>query len=147
MSAHEDVQPSSPRPNEPVMTEFAYTELTPDTSEIRLMRLQPGDQNAPIACTVDVHLLNDNPSLPEYETLSYAWGGEGEKQDIKVNEDYNLKIGKNLWDALRRIRKADGDRTLWVDAICINQSDRDEKEKQLPRVGAIYKNCKNCMIW
>lgn len=50
-------------------------------------------------------------------------------------------------DALRRIRKTDEERTLWVDAICIDQSEPDEKEEQLQKIGTIYKDCEKCMIW
>jgi len=36
---------------------------------------------------------------------------------------------------------------FWIDALCINQADRMEKEKQISRMGSIYNMAPGVIIW
>lgn len=56
-------------------------------------------------------------------------------------------IWPNLWTALNSLRRVDKDTVLWVDAICINQSDVLEKNHQVARMGEIYKNATLVHVW
>ena len=38
-------------------------------------------------------------------------------------------------------------RPLWIDAICINQADQAEKEKQIPLMRHIYPNAQLVRLW
>ena len=38
-------------------------------------------------------------------------------------------------------------RTLWIDAICINQADIEERGYQVQLMGNIYRECKRALIW
>ncbi|KAF2208887.1 hypothetical protein CERZMDRAFT_8174, partial [Cercospora zeae-maydis SCOH1-5] len=58
-----------------------------------------------------------------------------------------FKIKKTLRDALRRLRKRSDPRALWIDAICINQIDAQEKSSQLALLGRIYSNAAEVLIW
>jgi hypothetical protein len=49
--------------------------------------------------------------------------------------------------ALRRLRHRSDPQVLWVDAICINQSDDAERSQQVKVMGAIYKSTRHCKIW
>ena len=53
----------------------------------------------------------------------------------------------NLYQALRRLRWFRDPRLIWVDAICINQSDVDEKSQQIPLMGRIYRNAASVLVW
>ena len=44
----------------------------------------------------------------------------------------------NLWTALRRIRRKDRDLVVWIDAICINQACKDDKERQIQHLRWLY---------
>jgi Heterokaryon incompatibility protein (HET) len=48
---------------------------------------------------------------------------------------------------LRRLRFEDKVRVLWIDAICINQDDREEKNQQVPLIGKIYSRTAGLLIW
>jgi hypothetical protein len=71
-----------------------------------------------------------------YEALSYCWGVK-ERLYLIFNHDLkHMVVTWNLFSALLRLRYPDRPRLLWVDAICINQSDLQDKSIQ---VSQIYK--------
>ena len=110
-------------------------------SEIRLLELFAGDGN--IQCSIR-HVTLSN--APNYEALSYCWGDISEKVRIVCNEAY-LAITKNLYAALRRLRDGRQSRTLWVDAICIDQSNMNERNSQVALMREIYASCSGVIIW
>lgn len=57
---------------------------------------------------------------PYYEAISYSWGDANKRKEIRC-DNYSVTVPENLYDALRHLRYTDRVRTLWVDAICINQ--------------------------
>ncbi|KAK0736244.1 heterokaryon incompatibility protein-domain-containing protein [Apiosordaria backusii] len=61
----------------------------------------------------------------------------------------DFKIRKNLYDALKRLRSKYRDVYLWVDAICIDQSERgkEEKQGQLAMMASIYNSAANVCVW
>ncbi len=71
-----------------------------------------------------VHVdLNNNS---EYSALSYVWGSGGQCTLIECN-GRGAEVTKNLAKALRHLRYESGSRYLWVDALCINQQDVEER--------------------
>jgi hypothetical protein len=58
-----------------------------------------------------------------------------------------LSITHNLSVALRHLRLSQSPRTLWVDAICINQHDYAERSMQVTRMAQIYKLAHKVVIW
>ena len=95
------------------------------------------------------------PTWGHFTALSYEWGPLEPKQTIFVDEQ-PLQITVNLWRALHAVRQSFfhllfrgydsdpsraenfGEFRLWVDAICINQSNIDERNLQVPRMRHIY---------
>lgn len=45
------------------------------------------------------------------------------------------------------MRLKDNTRTLWVDALCINQEDNDERAHQVGLMGQIYSKSKTTLLW
>jgi hypothetical protein len=66
---------------------------------------------------------------------------------ILLDEAYYLKIMPSLDIALRHLRSPDVPRTLWVDFICINQQDYEEKNTQVPIMQEIYARAETVNIW
>lgn len=62
-------------------------------------------------------------------------------------ENSFLQITKNLEQALRHIRLPNHARRLWVDSICINQADLDERSLQVQRMRLIYKHAARVIVW
>lgn len=101
-----------------------------------------------------------NPNLPmsgirgpSYEALSYTWRSDHPDEDAKVkaNDEKQattlLRIGGNLASALRSLRHRDTARTLWIDAISIDQTNLEERKQQVARMAAIYKNASRVVVW
>lgn len=93
---------------------------------------------------------------PRYEALSYTWGSRADDEVAYVIPAHastskesatELQIGRNLALALRHLRYEDRVRTIWADAICINQQDQSEREEQVKRMSYIYKEADQVVVW
>jgi hypothetical protein len=111
---------------------------------IRLLLLQPGRWDETISCKFKIISLKD--PHPAYEALSYVWGDQKDCEEIGL-EGHTVKVTNNLFKALRRLRRAGDIRTIWVDALCINQSDVREKSAQVSLMGRIYRSTAEVCIW
>ncbi|KAL2291459.1 hypothetical protein FJTKL_12855 [Diaporthe vaccinii] len=121
-----------------------YPKLDADSAQIRLIVLARGALDSPIHCTYRVVSLDDENL--SYETLSYVWKNEAGTALIWV-EGKAASVTQGLFGALEQLRLADCERTLWIDAICINQSDSVEKTQQVDMMCRIYSHCSHCNIW
>ncbi|KAF7923747.1 uncharacterized protein EAE98_007565 [Botrytis deweyae] len=123
------------------MEKFQYQAIEPP-HEIRMLELIPGTASTPI----QVRLVHKSLSqMPQCIALSYEWGARTGDSEI-ICDNATLKVTKNLIKGLKRLRKFQGlapghnpysnrlkitERTLcWIDAICINQDDLDERSQQ-----------------
>ena len=57
-----------------------------------------------------------------------------------------LKVTKNCKQALQNLRTTQP-RTLWVDAVCIDQSLHEERNQQVMMMQKIYKKATRVIIW
>jgi hypothetical protein len=125
-----------------------FPPLDNSLAEIRLFDLQPGTAEHAIEGHFQVRSLND--ATISYETLSYAWRDidykDSATRTIKIS-GRPAEISSTLYNAIKRLRHNEGVRCLWIDAICINQSDDDEKTQQVNMMRRIYKQCDQCAIW
>lgn len=122
---------------------FEYRNLRPDGNEIRLLDLLPSSHKAnEIRCQIR-HVQR---SIAEYEALSYVWGPGRHTGLIRIGKAH-VPIRENLWFALQALRDETRTRTLWVDALCINQSHIKERNKQVARMGEIYQNATTVVAW
>ncbi|KAK0662532.1 heterokaryon incompatibility protein 6, OR allele [Cercophora samala] len=138
-------EPIPDREENAVITEpYQYMPLPDSTTNIRLLRLLPGSRQDDIKC--DLYVTELAAAVDHYEALSYVWGDVSPTTPIQVNGG-TLQIGLNLRSALLNLRLADEPRTLWIDAICINQQDYDEKPGQINMMGQIYRNASQCVVW
>ncbi|KAK5163904.1 uncharacterized protein LTR77_010298 [Saxophila tyrrhenica] len=129
-------------------------------NEIRLLLLRPSpDPTAPIECDPETRSLNGDG--PAYEALSYTWGPPYPSHDDAdiVFSCYNeqpraitlrgqeVGVKSNLYDCLLRFRSKETTRVLWVDALCINQQDLEERAQQVSIMSEVYKQCTSALIW
>jgi Heterokaryon incompatibility protein (HET) len=122
---------------------YTYSPLDSNTSEFRLVTIEPGEFDEPIRGSIHHAFLDDGPS---FEALSYVWGDATVKEEIQLHGQ-PFQITKNLTTALRYIRHQDTDRVLWIDAICINQQDIPERSNQVPRMRNIYLSATMVLAW
>ena len=122
---------------------YPYRRLVPRRSELRLLTLHPGTWDSEIICNIKHASLDSNP---DYEALSYTWGSLTDLRCIFV-DGYEVKVSANLEIALRYLRSPDETRTLWIDALCINQEDTAERNAQVPRMYTIYSKARTVLAW
>jgi hypothetical protein len=153
-----------------------YEDLPLGENDIRLLTILQGDKNAPLACSLEVVPLGDFSRHPEgvyqwstgyswsadwhpedsqkervqwvpiYEALSYTWGDAADTVRVKVNQSEN-PVTKNLYSALLALRLENQERPLWVDALCINQNDIEERSNQVQRMQSIYQCAIRTLVW
>lgn len=121
---------------------FTYPSLDGYDRRIRLVTLAAGAWKDPIRCTLNVVDYDVNPP---YEALSYVWGNSSDFKDIQLNGQ-PFEVTENLWMVLRRLRRPEP-RVLWIDAICIDQENHNEKSHQVSMMGEIYSRCKKAILW
>lgn len=88
-----------------------------------------------------------NPLYPSYLAVSYAWGQPPTFESIIELESGSLQISDTAAGALRRFRRRKTRISLWIDSICINQQDDDEKNEQVAIMGDIYREAKAVLVW
>ncbi|KAK3695771.1 heterokaryon incompatibility protein-domain-containing protein [Podospora appendiculata] len=138
--------PPPPPPPPPVKPNI-YTTLPdddPDNLTIRLLTLWPGAKYTPIQAHLTSVPLHQSPP---YEALSYTWGDPSQKSPITISGAAPFPAQRNLKSALHHLRYPDKPRTLWVDALCINQDDAEEKSSQVARMGDIYTRAEQTVVW
>lgn len=128
------VQPTenSAVPSEPV---FQYGPLPNGQDYIRLINVRNWDEGNLLQCEVVEVAIWD---APPYEAISYTWGDPLQLSWVLVNGK-RLRVRRNCEYVLRQSRWCGTERYIWVDAICINQSDVVERSAQVQLMGDIYK--------
>ena len=124
-----------------------YDKLKVAGSQIRLLNILSTELK--ISCALEVTELTRQT---KFNALSYTWGDPQITETIYVN-DYPVQVTTNLSSALKYVphhlkqtKHAAGGR-LWVDAICINQTDGAEKSKQVAMMGRIYSQSGAVFCW
>ncbi|KAH5116192.1 hypothetical protein HBH71_119550 [Parastagonospora nodorum] len=126
-----------------------YQALDASRVEIRLLTLQSGSYDEPLRCQLNITSLT---TTINYNALSYVWGDHVSSASmdpgILLNGDH-FPVTPNLYSALRHLRAPAGsDSTvLWVDAVCINQNDVDERNQQVAMMRDIYASATQVTIW
>jgi hypothetical protein len=169
----ENIEPSDfkdiPYRDLPTPTSIRVLRILPgekDYSDFALFR-------PPVKCSICVIDLNDDTS---YDALSYTWGDpctlylspneispqeawSARPFDIEV-DGKPVSVGANLYAALLAIRShvthQDDPRVpnvpqstgyFWIDALCINQKDLNEKSNQVMMMSRIYKQANLVFAW
>ena len=112
----------------------------------RIIELRPHDPKPP--CAIRINLVEcDIDQNPEYSAISYCWGGQQPTTPIICN-DKLLLITETLALALSTFSKDIVEPLrLWADAICINQSDNEEKNVQVGMMRDIFCKAKKVDVW
>lgn len=139
-----------------------YSPLDRDRRDIRLAFLAPGKSNEPLMVILHAVSYPWSHNHP-YLALSYTWGSMDETRSLWMShsrcreqtgcEDMELKDGvlfrctAHLEKALRAIRNEEHGIHLWIDALCINQGDLDERAHQISLMADIYGRAMKVGIW
>jgi len=120
------------------MEDYPYQPL-PAPNYIRLLTLNMGNFSG----SLDSYCLD---TCPEYIALSYTWGRGGLLDDFPCS-GARLSLQPNLFQALQQFQNSRINNPIWIDAICINQTDIVEKEHQIPLMTQIYSGAFKVFVW
>jgi hypothetical protein len=120
-----------------------YVPLDSNGRSFRLLTLLPGSMNDPIECNLETRNLD---FAPTYYALSYVWGKAKDEHVIKLNNK-QFTVTSNLHSCLLHLRKPNHSFRLWIDAICIDQSNVSERNHQVGQMRTIYANAYKVLIW
>lgn len=122
---------------------FTYTPLRRDIVEIRLVRFSSTGNST---CDVSLELRHASIDKTDFSALSYVWGDVQNPVEILINGS-SFKIGQNLFSALRQLFENGTRCWLWIDALCIQQSDQEEKTYQVGQMRAIFRQAEHVFSW
>jgi hypothetical protein len=126
---------------------YNYRPLDCSKKEIRLLKLLPlgGSRQTRLIpiCYVFHATLHDHP---QYTALSYAWGTTVEPLVILV-DDCAVRVTKNLYDAMMVLRLSHEPVVIWIDFLCINQKNDEEKSWQVALMAGIYQQAHKVTAW
>ncbi|KAF7956099.1 hypothetical protein EAE96_005019 [Botrytis aclada] len=126
------------------MQRFSYKPLDPLVDGIRLLHLLPGGCTQQPRCFLEHATFGERP---KYNAVSYTWGNEANLQPIVI-DDRRFLVTENLYKALLCLQQQSATEwILWVDAICINQEDVAERNRQLNIMPYIYERAKLVVLW
>jgi hypothetical protein len=126
--------------------------LNKSLKEFRLLFVQPGKPRDQLRCDLKTVSLTD---APQFEALSYCWQGTGGQPEMYIKniipgspDTYHpVKVSSNVTDALQKLRCAEEPRHIWIDQLCINQGDNDEKASQVSMMAEIYPKASKVHVW
>ena len=122
------------------MVVFSYSRLS-DRTKFRILTLEPGDAESPLKGTLS------EQTNESYEAISWTWGTDEETSSIELDDHMRMFIKPNLERALKHLRYHHEKRVLWIDAICIDQSNPEERNAQVKMMSKIYSNAMNVCVW
>ncbi len=115
---------------------------------MRLLHLEPGAYGDPLKGHLSQADIDS--AHGQYTALSYLWGkpvsSMADITRVQVDGAY-LEVWPNLGKALRTLRSKDYTMTFWVDALCIDQSDVEEKTHQMMLMTEIYTSARLVRCW
>jgi len=126
---------------------FAYRyEPLAHHDSIRLLTLQPGLPGTNIFCDIEHTTLSECDDIYlAYTALSYVWGDPADSRTLFV-QGCPITVTANLLAALDDLRDERQPLRLWVDAICIDQSNTPERNAQVSLMQKIYSFAKQTVI-
>lgn len=151
-----DAYPGDGPPNASSMAE--QTTLNPHhreklkEDELRLVKVRLGSEDELLQCETRIVPASANSN---YTAVSYAWGPPIAEHPIEL-DGQKYKLPTNLWQFLKAWRTCkmrhgkrseEFDYWLWVDALCINQSDAQERTHQVRIMSRIFGGARSMLVW
>lgn len=136
---------TAPASSSRVRPQFLYLPL--ETGHFRLLRILSVAHDE-ITCDLRHYPIQ---AAPDYISLSYVWGS-GEHDHSIIIQHTDLSISQHLYECIQAIasvldRENLAGHFIWIDAVCIDQENLQEKGTQVPLIGDIYKGAEFVLVW
>jgi hypothetical protein len=120
----------------------------PSATSIRVLTYlgTSGSTSGRLQCKLETFDLDYISEKSTYNALSYVWGKPTDTAIIRC-DDALVAIRRSLYTALCNIWAVMPTTRIWADAICINQSDLDEKSTQVSSMHRIFAEAEDVLIW
>jgi len=137
-----------------------YRPLQLEGKEIRVVDIEPTKESDDDICLSIryISLAGSTPHVP-YDALSYCWGAPEDPEPVYIQleregEDEtssygrsSIMVNRSLFAALKRLRQPEKVQTLWIDLICINQNNLEERAQQVALMGDIFGRAETVHVW
>ena len=122
---------------------FQYQALAPDGPSIRLINLRKGSPGDGIHCDIQISYIGSK--CLKYDAIYYHWGTGERTADIYVSGKL-FKASPTVQDILLRLRSDKEDRLLWLDLICIDQSNFEERSSPVEKMREIFGEAETVIV-
>ncbi|KAK4449754.1 heterokaryon incompatibility protein-domain-containing protein [Podospora aff. communis PSN243] len=124
---------------------FQYPPIKQRT-DLRLLRVYPGNFDDPLRCDI----FTTNVDTADFEAISYTWADESgdscASSSILLNST-QFPVTRNCEMALKRVRERVIIRHIWIDAVCIDQANDDERGHQVRLMPQIYSRARSVLVY
>lgn len=124
---------------------FEHDTLPDAAGYIRLLQVLDDkySENIKLRCEMTTWPMDNKPS---YHAISYTWGDPASNTTILINGKA-FQTRTNCEYVLKQAYWFEKTYYYWVDAICINQGDLEEKSKQVSKMGSIYESAAHVLAY
>lgn len=132
------------------MSTELYASLNKKEPQMRLLQILPSHSENTRCLDLRLRTVSMKPAkCMRYVAVSYTWGDESPTKTIKIN-DQPTQIRKNIWKCFQHLRRyphLHRKEYLWVDTVCIDQANTEEKSQQVGLMGQIFANASQVLVW
>lgn len=122
---------------------FQYSHFEDAAAQIRLLRICSFDNaTEKVELRMTSHFIKD---APEFVAISYTWGSPSNLSSVLLN-DSRIEVRENCHNALLQCRQQNIKQHIWIDSICINQDDVDEKGTQVAMMASLYRHASQVLV-
>jgi hypothetical protein len=121
---------------------YTHSRVGPNT--IRLLLLHPGSNDDVLVGEIKQYQCIEG-QIPSYEAVSYVWGDAKLVGRISIHDCW-LGLTKNLELALKIVRLKDQNQLIWVDQVCVDQNNLEERSEQILLMNRIYANSERVLV-
>jgi Heterokaryon incompatibility protein (HET) len=126
------------------LREYIHQQLGP--GQIRLLRIHRRTAQQPFRLRCEFVFVSVD-AVPPYEAISHAWGSRSTFKDIVLNDVHRSPVPSRVHRLLRHRRSFVSSKLIWIDAICIDQNNSREREKQVQMMGEIFSKASRVLAW
>jgi hypothetical protein len=137
------LDPDDPVPKRTQAPTYSYTTLTSE-EHFRLLAVEPSIESGRFLYEMRTFGISE---APPFESVSYVWGQDERKYTLSFSDSSVLKITPSLFLALPLLSQHCRTGYLWIDQICIDQSNLDERNHQVKSMGAIYRKADKVLVF
>ncbi|KAK0641445.1 heterokaryon incompatibility protein-domain-containing protein [Cercophora newfieldiana] len=126
-------------------TKFNYPPIR-QQKELRFLQVQHGKFDEPVRCEIFTGVVNQ----ADFEVISYTWADESGDSDACYSIILNsmpFPVTRNCEMALKRVRGRWSNRCIWIDAVCIDQTNDAERGHQVQLMPDIYSRAKTVIVY